>query len=43
MVALDPPEIKAVPIMKAVSTMKAVPVKSDVIAAARAIGVSFGD
>ncbi len=43
MVALDPPEIKAVPIMKAVSKMKAVPVKSDVIAAARAIGISFGD
>ena len=43
MVALDPPHIKAVPIKRAVSKMKAVPVDSDVIAAARAIGISFGD
>lgn len=43
MVALDPPKIIAVPLQKAVSKMKAVPVNSDVIAAAKAIGVSFGD
>jgi len=43
MVALDPPEIKAVPIKKAVSKMKGVGVKSDVIESARAIGISFGD
>ncbi len=43
MVALDPPRIKAVPIKRAVSKMKAVPLSSDVIEAARAIGISFGD
>lgn len=43
MVCLIPPEIKSVPIKEAVSKMKSVPVDSDVIAAARALGICFGD
>jgi len=43
MVALDPPSIVAVPIREAVAALKTVPPDSDEIAAARAIGVSFGD
>jgi len=43
MVALDPPEIKAVPIKDAIQRMKFVPLDCDTIAAARDLGVSFGD
>jgi 6-phosphofructokinase 1 len=43
MVCLIPPEIKSVPIKDAISKMKFVPVDSDVIAAARALGICFGD
>ncbi|HSG48431.1 MAG TPA: ATP-dependent 6-phosphofructokinase [Longimicrobiales bacterium] len=43
MVALDPPDIRAVPLEEAVSHIKHVPVDGDVINTARALGVSFGD
>ncbi len=43
MVALDPPEVKAVPLTDAVSELKRVPVDGDVIRTARALGISFGD
>lgn len=43
MVALDPPEVKAVPLKEAVSELKRVPVKGDVVRTARALGISFGD
>ena len=43
MVALDPPNIKAIPIKDAVEQRKFVPVDCDTIAAARDLGVSFGD
>ncbi|MBI2119572.1 MAG: 6-phosphofructokinase [Elusimicrobia bacterium] len=43
MVALDPPRIVSVPIQKAISKMKKVPTDSDVIRAARALSISFGD
>jgi 6-phosphofructokinase 1 len=43
MVALDPPEVKAVPISEAVSELKAVPLDGDVVRTARALGVCLGD
>jgi phosphofructokinase-like protein len=43
MVALDPPEVRAVPISDAVSEVKRVPVDGDVVATARALGIGFGD
>ncbi len=43
MVALDPPDIKAVPIKDAVEQMKFVPLACDTMAAARDLGISFGD
>ena len=43
MVALDPPHIKSVPIEDAISQMKRVPLTSDVIRAARDMGITFGD
>lgn len=43
MVALDPPDIKAVPLKDAVSKLKFVPINSDVIIAGKAMGVCFGD
>jgi len=43
MVALDPPEIRAVPLDEAVSHIKYVPVDGDVVNTARALGVCFGD
>lgn len=43
MVALDPPEMKGVPLKDAVRNLKAVPADHDLVRAARAFGVSFGD
>ncbi len=43
MVALDPPEIRAVPLDQAIDRMKRVPVDSDTVLTARDLGVSFGD
>ena len=43
MVALDPPDVRAVPLEEAIERMKAVPLDSDVIETARDIGISFGD
>jgi len=43
MVALDPPEVKAVPLAEAVSELKRVPVDGDVVRTGRALGISFGD
>ncbi|MEZ4424434.1 MAG: ATP-dependent 6-phosphofructokinase [Gemmatimonadota bacterium] len=43
MVALDPPEVKAVPIVDAIRELKRVPLGGDVIATARAQGICLGD
>jgi phosphofructokinase-like protein len=43
MVALDPPHIKSVPLEDAISQMKRVPLTSDIIRAARDMGITFGD
>jgi ATP-dependent phosphofructokinase / diphosphate-dependent phosphofructokinase len=43
MVALDPPEIKAVPLEDAIRQIKTVPVTSDTVQTARDFGISFGD
>ena len=43
MVALDPPEVKAVPLEAAISRIKRVPLDSDLVQTARDVGVSFGD
>jgi len=43
MVALDPPDIHAVPLEEAVREIKRVPVDSDTIRTARDLGISFGD
>jgi len=43
MVALDPPQIKAVPLEKIIGRIKNVPVDSDKIKTAREIGISLGD
>lgn len=43
MVALEPPGVRAVPISDAVSEVKRVPVDGDIVATARALGISFGD
>ncbi len=43
MVALDPPHIKSVPLHEALGQMNRVPLTSDVIRAARDMGISFGD
>ncbi len=43
MVALEPPEVKAVPLDEAVRRLKIVPVEGDVVRTARALGISFGD
>jgi ATP-dependent phosphofructokinase / diphosphate-dependent phosphofructokinase len=42
-VALDPPDIKAVPLEDAIRQIKTVPVDCDTIHTARDIGISFGD
>lgn len=43
MVALDPPKVTAVPLAEAVRALKTVPVDGDMVRAARAMGISFGD
>ena len=43
MTAFQPPDIVSVPIARAVAKLKRVPVHSDLIRAARAVGVNFGD
>jgi 6-phosphofructokinase 1 len=43
MVALAPPAITSVPLAKAVSKLKKVPRQSDILRAARDLGVSFGE
>ncbi len=43
MVALDPPRVRAVPIVEAIENIKTVPMDDDVLLAARAMGISFGD
>lgn len=43
MVALDPPEVLAVPLSEAITNVKLVPVDGDVVRTARNLGISFGD
>ncbi|MBW3554941.1 MAG: 6-phosphofructokinase, partial [Gemmatimonadetes bacterium] len=43
MVALDPPDVRAVPLEDAIRTLKAVPPDSDIVQTARDLGISFGD
>lgn len=43
MVALDPPEVLAVPLEEAIKKTKLVPLDGDIVATARAMGVSLGD
>ena len=43
MVALDPPEVRSVPLSSAISRMKTVPLNSDLMLTARDLGISFGD
>ncbi len=43
MVALDPPEIRPVPLDQAIQQIKRVPLDSDTVQTARDLGVSFGD
>ncbi|MFN8670456.1 MAG: ATP-dependent 6-phosphofructokinase [Candidatus Sericytochromatia bacterium] len=43
MVALNPPIVKTIPIVDVVNKMKAVPLDSDTVMTARALGVSLGD
>jgi len=43
MVALDPPEVLAVPLAEAISKTKLVPLDGDVVQTARAMGICMGD
>jgi 6-phosphofructokinase 1 len=43
MVALNPPEVRAIPLADALREVKRVPVEGDVVMTARALGTSFGD
>jgi len=43
MVALDPPDVRPVPLSEALETAKLVPVDGDAVATARSLGISFGD
>lgn len=43
MVALDPPDIRSVPLAEALDHSKPVPLEGDAVRAARALGISFGD
>lgn len=43
MVALDPPDVRAVPLEEAVQRTRTVPLDSDILVTARDIGISFGD
>jgi 6-phosphofructokinase 1 len=43
MVALDPPEVLAVPLSSAIRRMKTVPLDCDTLATARQMGLCLGD
>ena len=43
MVALESPDVRAIPLADAVRRRKLVPVEGDVVKTARALGISFGD
>jgi 6-phosphofructokinase 1 len=43
MVTLRPPDVQSIPIKEAISSLKKVPLDSDVLQAARGIGISLGD
>jgi len=43
MVALDPPNVLAVPLSEAITNVRLVPVDGDVMRTARSLGISFGD
>jgi 6-phosphofructokinase 1 len=43
MVALDPPDIRAVPLDEAIQQIKRVPIEGDTVHTARDLGVCFGD
>ena len=43
MVALDPPDVRAVPLEEAIRRTKTVPLDSDILQTARDLGISFGD
>lgn len=43
LVALHPPAVRAVPLAEAVAEVKSVPLDGDMMRAARAMGISFGD
>lgn len=43
MIALDPPDVKAVPLEKVIDKMKKVPIDGDTVKTAREIGICFGD
>lgn len=43
MVALDPPDVLAVPLREAIATIKSVPREGDVVGTARRLGICFGD
>jgi len=43
MIALEPPNVKYVPISEALGKMKTVPLDSDIVYTARDLGVIFGD
>lgn len=43
MVALDPPTVKTIPLTQAIERMKSVPLDSDTVLTARALGICLGD
>ncbi len=43
MIALDPPDVKTVPLEKVVGSMKRVSIDGDTVKTAREIGICFGD
>jgi len=43
MVALDPPDVRYVPLENVTGRMKLVPIDSDTVRTVRALGVSLGD
>ena len=43
MVALDPPHVKYVPLAEATHRMRCVPLDSDILLAARDLGITFGE
>lgn len=43
MVALDPPDVRYVPLAEATQRMKTVPLDSDTVLTARDLGITFGD